>query len=426
MPTPTSPWTFQGLLILTILAAITWFRPMFSLRLFVLCAPIGNISQLFGWDLRIYWALILAAKAWWQRRRPRSFGFDPFPSRVLQAGAVFFVFSFIALRFQAGSLGPEDKDAAQSLWMYALAASVTFPVFFYLVDTKEKLQSLIPCISLGALGVSAYGIIEAWQTYRDGPADRIASTLGNSNYLAAYLSVAATALLVLSRGQTGKIRCLSFAAVGLACFCCALTLSRTGIVACVAGAALAWITREGKVNLRKTVGVLLLLLVVAAFAVGTYFQDLRHQVTFSDDPNTADVAQVGQQAEDFSRLEAATFALQSIGEHPWMGLGFGTFAAANYQANGMYVVTHNTLLEILAGSGLIGFTLIGCAVLSGLVYMGRRGRMIVLPVAGCFAVNSMLGDYLQSIDVMVVLALIYLFSLRRGDEQTATITLREA
>ena len=35
----------------------------------------------------------------------------------------------------------------------------------------------------------------------------------------------------------------------------------------------------------------------------------------------------------------------------------------------------------------------------------KPGRILYLPVAGCFLVSSLFGDYLQSIDVIVILAL---------------------
>jgi hypothetical protein len=39
----------------------------------------------------------------------------------------------------------------------------------------------------------------------------------------------------------------------------------------------------------------------------------------------------------------------------------------------------------------------------------KPGRVLYLPVAGCFLVNSLFGDNLQSIDVLTIPALMYAF-----------------
>ena len=83
---------------------------------------------------------------------------------------------------------------------------------------------------------------------------------------------------------------------------------------------------------------------------------------------------------------------------------------SNYNANGFYVTTHNTWLELLAGTGAVGAILLGTLVWSLARGLRKPGRLLYLPVTGCFLVSSLFGDYLQSIDVIVILAVMYVFS----------------
>jgi len=101
--------------------------------------------------------------------------------------------------------------------------------------------------------------------------------------------------------------------------------------------------------------------------------------------------------------------------HPILGSGFGTFAASNYNVNGFYVATHNTWLQLFAGTGAVGTILLGILLAILARSLRKRGRVLYLPVAGCFLVNSLFGDYLQSIDVLTILALMYVFCRRTTD-----------
>ena len=74
------------------------------------------------------------------------------------------------------------------------------------------------------------------------------------------------------------------------------------------------------------------------------------------------------------------------------------------------MTTHNTWLELLAGTGAVGTILLGTLVWSLALGLRKAGRILYLPVAGCFLVSSLFGDYLQSIDVIVILAVMYVFS----------------
>ena len=114
-----------------------------------------------------------------------------------------------------------------------------------------------------------------------------------------------------------------------------------------------------------------------------------------------------QAVEDLSRLEAFRYSVKLTTEHPLAGIGFGTFAARNYDANGFYVVTHNTVMEVLVGTGIAGGILLLCLIVSLIRPLDIQGRRYLFPTGVASGICSLFGDYLQSIEVFVVLAVLY-------------------
>ena len=111
-------------------------------------------------------------------------------------------------------------------------------------------------------------------------------------------------------------------------------------------------------NLKRLVAALIPAAVTVVILTTGQLMSVRFRVTYSDDPNTLDSATVNQGVEDLSRLEAALYAIDLIEQHPVFGSGIGTFAATNYKNTGNYVANHDTYLEILTGTGVVGFSLL--------------------------------------------------------------------
>ncbi len=90
-----------------------------------------------------------------------------------------------------------------------------------------------------------------------------------------------------------------------------------------------------------------------------------------------------------------------------LGAGIGTFAARNYDKNGIYLVTHNTYMEVLAETGLLGAALLAfgiCWLWRGLL---RASRICLVPTVTCWCFNAAFIDYLYLIHISVALAVAY-------------------
>jgi O-antigen ligase len=97
-------------------------------------------------------------------------------------------------------------------------------------------------------------------------------------------------------------------------------------------------------------------------------------------------------AADEGRLETYRAILRMIADHPWLGTGQGTFAAAYpaYRSSevsmwGVWDIAHNTLLEIAADMGIpiaVLVVLAWVAIFVTLIYGVRhRNRDLVVPIS---------------------------------------------
>jgi len=409
MPTGTA-LSITGALVLTPLAVLTAFRPLRSVILFTLLAPFANVAVWLGWDPRLYWGLMLGIRVLWERacgeqRRNLVSG------TVLLAWSLFCLVVACVLYGSGAELTSEDSAAALSLFLYFVAGSMFLFALLQFVDGDRQLNTVLRCCATAALVVSLYAVWQAFTTYGMGSTERISASLDNPNYLATNLALASTGFLLVARRQRDRTSVVFFRGCAVAALLgTALTLSRAGIASVLLGWLLVYATRSGRIDYRKALLVFAVVALMAGAGAGAYLFNFRQQITFSEDPSKADLADVIQSGEDLSRLEAALYAVQLIGEHPVLGSGFATFPARNYYANGFYVTTHNTWLELLAGTGAVGTILLGTLLWSLARGLRKPGRILYLPVAGCFLVSSLFGDYLQSIDVIVILAVMYVFS----------------
>jgi len=406
--------SLTGVFLLFILAVLTAFWPLRSVMLFTLLAPFASVADAVGWDPRLSWGVLLGVRAVWERvcRGPQRISLAP------NALLAWFLFCLVAggvLDANTAGLTGEDTASALSLFLYFVAGSVFLFAVIQFAVSDHQVTAVVCCFAAAALAVSLYAAWQAFTTYGAGSADRIGSTLGNPNYLATSLALASTSLLLVARRHRGRLGTFFLVAAVAALLGTVLTLSRAGITSLLVGWVLAYVTRTGRIEYRKAFLMLGLAAVIGAAGAGAYLFDYRQQVTFSSDPGRADLATASQAEEDFTRLEAALYAVELIGDHPILGSGFGTFAASNYNVNGFYVATHNTWLQLFAGTGAVGTILLGILLAILARSLRKRGRVLYLPVAGCFLVNSLFGDYLQSIDVLTILALMYVFCRRTTD-----------
>lgn len=394
-----------GILVVVGAALLTWRWPKLSLVLMVAISPFPNIVALTGFDVRIVWIFLLTIHAFleWLRHADRS---DYLRPMGLACWLVLVLLVVLVLRIRVVEISADEVPLAESLLKYFVAAGCAALSIVILLRSRSDLPQVIVALSVGYLGVCGYGLWQAASTYTTGNAERVGSVFGNANYLAGYAGVVAmTAIMAhADAGPRLKLLLKGVALVGITCV--ALTLSRTGMVAVLLGVAVSWSTQRGFAWRRLAVALSVVVL-LGIVVVTVVLKDLREQLTFAADAELSEVANFAQQQEDLTRLEAGQFALTLVQKYPFLGAGFGTFAARNYDAQGFYVVTHNTLLEVVTSMGGVGAVLLG-AILTSLVRKINRAQFLkLLPVLLCFCVNALTADYLQTMEMSVVLAIAY-------------------
>lgn len=374
--------------------------------LFVLCSPFGAVNDVLGWDPRTRWALVLCLRGAWDAWRT---GRNPVPSAARKMWVGFTLLAAGGLWIGNSGLAPDELEVSKTLLLYFVAGSCGVYGIWQLIQTKQQLRTLSAVFAASVLVASAIGIAQAQIQYRLGdPSDRIAGPLGNPNYFATYLALAATTLVMLVRLNLIK-RWYAFTACAAAMLACGFTLSRTGIMAVVVGVSLAAIVRsEKKLLSTQVIAVAGITAVLAGTLLTTYVLGYRRSLTYSDRAGQEQVAESLQAAEDLSRLEAFRYSVQLTAEHPLAGIGFGTFQARNYEANGLYVTTHNTVMQILVGTGLVGGMLMLSLIICLVIPLHAHARRYIFPAAAAFGMCSLFGDYMQSIEVFVILAVLYL------------------
>jgi len=395
-----APWIFVALV-----GILTWVSPLSSLYLFVLASPFGAVDVL-GWDPRTRWAILLCLRGAWEVWRT---GASHVPGTTCKVWAGFAVLAAGGLWIGSGSLPPGEREAAWSLLLYFVAGSCGVYGMWQLVRRKQQLQNVCAILTASVLMASVIAIVQALVRYRLGdPTDRVAGSLGNPNYFATYLALAATTIVLLVRLNLIK-RWYGLIACAAAIVACGLTLSRTGIMAILVGVGLASFMRyERKLLSARVIAVTAITALLGGALLTTYLLSYRRNLTYSDRASQEKLAETMQAAEDLSRLEALRFSLQLTAEHPLAGVGFGTFAARNYDANGLYVVTHNTVMEILAGTGVLGGVLLLSLIFSLVGPLPVRARRHLFPAAVAFGICCLFGDYMQSIEIFVIFAVLYL------------------
>jgi len=411
-----APWIFVALA-----GLVTWVSPLLSLYLFVLASPFGAVDVL-GWDPRTRWAILLCLRGAWEAWRT---GTSHVPSTAYKFWAGFTVLAVSGLWIGNTGLVPDELDASRSALLCFVAGSCGVYGIWQLVRRKQQLRMLCAVFAASVLMASAIGIVQAHARYRLGdPSDRIPGPLGNPNYFATYLALAATTLVLLVRLNLIK-RWYGFIACATATLACGLTLSRAGLMAVLVGVGLAlFVSSDRKLVSARTIAATATAALLAVALLASYLLQYRRNITNSDNPRQEQSAEAGQAVEDLSRLEAFRYSLQLTAEHPLAGVGFGTFPAKNYAANGLYVATHNTVMQVLVGTGLVGGILILSLIFSLVSPLHLQARRHLFPAAVTFGICSLFGDYLQSIEVLVIFGISYL-SVRNLPQAPSATTEEE-
>jgi hypothetical protein len=386
--------TYAAVVLLTLVA------PYWSLLLFVLISPWNIWSDTLGWDPRLGWSLLLALRA---TITTRTVAAQPLPRFAIWSTLCFVLVSLVRLRIGTREIPAVELDSANEVLLYFIGGACASFSILRLTDSKHKLVKLLSATALSLLTAAATGLLQATSLYGTGqPTDRISGTLGNPNYFAVYLSLGATVTVVCWRVNIGS-RVLAIVSTIIAVVTCILTFSRAGTVICFLGLILAMqIRTTGKVfNCRLLVSLAVMLTLAVGLTVG-YLNGMRRTLTYSADPNQETVATLLQESGDLARFESATFALEQWLGQPLWGVGLATLAARNYSANGLYVTTHDTYAQVLAGTGIIGAGLIASAIVSLIRSVSNQLRRYMIPGGATLGLCFFFVDCLQSIEMFVL------------------------
>lgn len=392
--------------ILALVVALTLYKPRISLYLLILASPLVSVYQEVGFDPRISWSLCLGIRCLF----PTDLKSRPLNPRVLSASAIFFFIAAIVLLANLHSVPTDEANSAWTFFIYFFAGAAGVFAVSRLVDNERKGMEALRFLGFAGLEVAAYALWQAYQLYSNGQYDRVGSTLVNPNFLASYMNLCALAFIA-TRGhaQSRRWRLFVLAVIVLTMAALLLSLSRAGIIAFFAGLTLLWATSGGKITIRKTVFVAVVsgITLFAAFSILRAYRTHVEQAQMN--PGQESLTEISQSMEDFTRYEAATFGLQQLVGHPLFGIGFELMAQKNYDEKGFYVTTHNTFLQLLVGTGLIGTVLATYIAKQLWTNLDRSAKILFLPVLGCVAANSLFADFLGAVEMMVGLAVAYIF-----------------
>ena len=196
---------------------------------------------------------------------------------------------------------------------------------------------------------------------------RAAGSFGNPNYFGFFIANAMVLSLALLRfTRDGRIRIALFAAVAVLGVGLAMSLSRGGVVALVAGiVSLAFLHRF------RTGILALALIAFAALVAYPLFVEFRLAVLTGD---TGSSVHGIMAHSDAGRLSAVMSGPSIWVTSPIFGVGFGRYQFANAEilGNGGGQVAHNWYMTVLAEQGLIGIMLWGLLLIAVAVALYRR------------------------------------------------------
>ena len=301
-------------------------------------------------------------------------------SRFVAAAALFVVLVEVARnRLVIVRQPPLYWAAAYGIWAFAselwtvsghrtyiglssLVVSATFMIALAaLISTRRDLDLALYGIAFSAFGVGLVSVL----LFVSGGGSREAGFAGDPNFFAAYQVFAFPIVLALSaEAKRGWVRWVLFAGVVTTIGATFTTLSRGGILALVAVAALLLILPAR--SFFRSLGQKTLTTFVIAIGVG-----LALTVSYTELSSRINSLVTGQEAAGSGRVNEWKAAWRSAHERPLLGLGFGAFPAVsndlvrstpgtdlyNFDERPTGVFVHNAYLGSLAEVGIPGLVL---------------------------------------------------------------------
>ncbi len=283
-------------------------------------------------------------------------------------------------------------DRHVSLWGYysrfhgGLLSTISYILLFYALVSnlpKEKISRLFKFSLLSALIVSLYGILEHFGIDKDiwvqDVQNRVFSTLGQPNWLAAYLAILIPITMALNLNSKVKIQNYAYYFLLTIFFSCLLfTKSRSGLFGLATAylffwSGIFWFNRQNIKNFLRPFLILNTLYLILSLVIGTPWTPKLQDLIFR--PKTVTVAAtpaVPGPALETGGTESGTIrqivwqgAIEIWKHYPLFGSGVETFAFSYYQFRPkahnlvsewdfLYNKAHNEYLNFAATTGSFG------------------------------------------------------------------------
>jgi len=402
------------LAILAFLFGITIAKPRWSLYLAVLFSPLVMVYQSVGWDLRLWLACFLGIRVILTAAGPQVRN----NIKPIAALVIYFAVAEVVLQVRSSGLPGDDAASAHLAFVYFLAGALFAFAASQLLQNTLHLARALVCVGIAVSYTTGYALWERLFASTGPQLVRIGSTLINPNSLGAYASLCAITLL-MARRLVDKRSWRLFVAAGVVLSATAvfLSLSRASALALAPALVLPWATKGSKINAKRILVALATSVLMMAF-LATAIRGFRVQSGGADAASQRKT-DISQALDDFTRFEAATYSLKTWSEHPLFGVGFMLFPGINYQDTGFNLSTHDTVLELLVGTGLFGMVLLAYITAQLWKRLSKAGRFAFIPVIIGFFINSLFGDFVQAFELTTVLSIAYLVA-KRTQEPKAT------
>ena len=395
------------LAILALLFGITMARPRWSLYLVLLASPLLAVYQSVGWDLRLWLAYFLGMRA-----ILTTGGHVRSNVKLIAAAGLFFVIAGVVLQLRSSIVPPDDASSAQQAFLYLFAGAMFAFAASQLLQNTAHFRWALTCVAIAVSYTTGYALWERFFASAEAQL-RIGSTLINPNSLGAYASLCALTLLISRRMIDSRSwRFVIWAGTLLSVTGVVLSLSRASILALTAGLIALWATRDNTMTLRRALTAVTGSVVLMAVLV-TAIRNIRVSAGGADATKQRGT-EIAQSMEDLTRYEAATYSLKQWREHPFFGVGFMLFPGINYKDTGFFATTHNTILELLVGTGVVGIVLAAFIALQLWKNLSKSARLGLVPPVVAFLINALFGDYAQALELTAVLAIAYLVAEHIG------------
>jgi len=260
-----------------------------------------------------------------------------------------------------------------NFYFWGLGAIIGYVLLYIVTSTvpeETDWEDMISAILIGSVAIIIYGFIQRQGIdileWAESPRERIWSTLGNPNFLGAYLVMVIPLALsrFLNKNQKEEIRAILFFLTAALFAALSFTLSRASWLAIIIGSFI-WAASLGKKMLKRKSGWMFALAVVVVYFAFLFVLPYRgsrgEQAVVERAASTLDLT------ENSNRVRVAGWevALQIVKRHPLLGTGLDTFKEAFLQNMGpdfepvagkniIPFYAHNEFLQVASTMGLIG------------------------------------------------------------------------